>query len=60
MPRITRLRDLLPDKLGSKLLLKVRNDPSDRHVPRTPIDPVFSRCFFIDSIHTRWMSMCVS
>lgn len=24
MPRITRIRDLLPDKLGSKLLLRVR------------------------------------
>ncbi len=25
MPRVTRIREMLPDKLGSKLLLRVRN-----------------------------------
>ncbi len=28
MPRITRIRDLLPDKFGSKLLLRVRESES--------------------------------
>jgi hypothetical protein len=60
MPRITRIRDLLPDKLGSKLLLRVRSTENDFFFSLKKSQLIFSPYFFIELIHKCLMRMFVN